>query len=48
MCGIFDKYAKKDTESIAIKTFTRVSQNKFSAGDKIPLLPEAMFQKLEI
>lgn len=48
MCDIFKTYAKKDTEAIIIKTFAHVSQRDFKAGDRIPLLPAAMFQKLEL
>ena len=43
---IFQKYAKKDTEYIILKTYVFIKQNKFEAGDKIPLLPEDMFQKI--
>jgi len=43
---IFAKYSKKDTEAINLKTYALIKQNKFFAGDKIPLLPEEMFQKI--
>lgn len=44
--NLYEKYAKKDTEAMVIKTFTNVEQKEFKAGDRIPLLPEKMFQKL--
>jgi len=45
---VFRKYAKKDTETIVIKTFMHVFQKDFQAGDRIPLLPNEMFQKIEM
>lgn len=39
MCEVFQRYAKKDTESIIIKTFALIAQRDFQAGDRIPLLP---------
>jgi hypothetical protein len=48
MCTVFEKYAKKNTEAIIIKTFTHISQRDFKAGDRIPLLPSEMFQKIEL
>jgi hypothetical protein len=45
---IFSKYAKKDTEAIVVKTFVRVQQSRFQAGDRVPLLPHEMFQKIEL
>lgn len=43
---IFQKYSKKDTEAIVLKTYILIQQNKFKPGDKIPLLPNDMFQKI--
>ena len=43
---IFSKYAKKDTEGIIIKTYISIKQNEFKSGDKIPLIPDLMCQKL--
>lgn len=48
MCEVFAKYAKKDTDALVIKTFTHICQKDFKAGDKVPLVPAAMFQKLEL
>ncbi len=48
MCDIFNQYAKKNTESIIIKTFVHIVQRDFKAGDRIPLLPNEMFQKIEL
>jgi hypothetical protein len=31
-----------------IKTFMHVCQRDFQAGDRIPLLPNEMFQKIEL
>lgn len=46
--NLYQKYCKKDTEAIIIKTFATIHQKEFEAGDRIPLLPEAMFQKIEL
>jgi hypothetical protein len=48
MCEVFAKHARKDTEAIVIKTFVRVTQSQFQPGDRIPLLPQDMFQKIEL
>lgn len=48
MTSVFEKYAKKDTEAIVIKTFAHIRQREFQAGDRIPLLPNEMFQKIEL
>lgn len=45
---LYSKHAKKGTEAIVIKTFINVEQKDFKAGDRIPLLPEHMLQKIEI
>ena len=43
---IFQKHANKTTEAIILKTYLNIKQNKFQPGDKIPLLPSDMFQKI--
>jgi hypothetical protein len=43
---LYNTYAKKDTEAIVIKTFMIVKQKEFKAGDRVPLLPHTMFQKI--
>lgn len=43
---LYSKHAKKGTEAIVIKTFINVEQKDFKAGDRIPLLPEHMLQKI--
>lgn len=48
MCDVFNRYAKKNTEAIVIKTFTHIAQRDFKAGDRVPLLPSEMFQKIEL
>jgi H2-forming N5,N10-methylenetetrahydromethanopterin dehydrogenase-like enzyme len=48
MCDVFAKHARKDTEVIVIKTFVRVIQSHFQPGDRIALLPNEMFQKIEL
>jgi hypothetical protein len=48
MCDIFNQYTKKDTEAVIIKTFVHICQRDFLAGDRIPLLPNEMFQKIEL
>ena len=45
---VFSQFAKKDTEAIVVKTFVRVMQSRFQAGDRVPLLPHEMFQKIEL
>jgi len=45
---LYQEYAKKDTEAIMIKTFAFVEQREFKAGDRVPLLPELMTQKIEL
>jgi succinyl-CoA synthetase beta subunit len=46
--NLYQKYAQKGTEAIIIKTFVQVEQSQFRAGDRVPLLPENMTQKLEL
>lgn len=46
--GLYNKHAKKNTEALIIKTFTHIEQKEFKAGDRIPLLPEKMSQKIEL
>lgn len=48
MCDVFATHARKDTEAIVIKTFVRVIQSNFQPGDRIPLIPTEMFQKIEL
>jgi len=43
---LYTSYAKKETEAIIIKTFMPVKQKEFKAGDRVPLLPDTMFQRL--
>ena len=43
---LYSKYAKKETEAMVIRTFMPVHQRDFQAGDRVPLLPAPMFQKL--
>lgn len=45
---LYSKHAKKSTEALVIKTFVNVEQKEFKAGDRIPLLPEHMMQKIEL
>lgn len=46
MCDVFKNYAKKDTEAIIIKTFAHIVQRDFKAGDRVPLIPASMLQKI--
>ncbi len=46
--GLYNKHAKKGTESLTIKTFIKVQQKEFNAGDRVPLIPEEMSQKVEL
>lgn len=43
---LYNTYAKKDTEALVIKTYMMVKQKEFKAGDRVPLLPRTMFQKI--
>jgi hypothetical protein len=48
MCQVFNTHGRKDTEAIVIKTLAHICQRDFQAGDRIPLLPNNMFQKIEL
>ena len=45
---LYKKYNKKGVEAIIIKTFVRVDQKEYKAGDRVPLPPEEMFMKVEL
>ena len=45
---VFRQHGRRDVESIVIKTYMYVQQSGFSPGDRIPLLPQDMFQKVEL
>ena len=46
--GCFTRFARKDTSSIILKTFSRIEQRKYKCNQRIDLYPNWMKQEIEI